>query len=170
MAVNNKTGAVTRADQARLFVRGKESPVQGRILAYWPDRSVKWLLLVFPLDGDGGYGLTPGTGEGTEMAFTVIALFAVANTALLNCVTGSRLLYGMSRQGLLPAWLSVVHHRTQTPHRSTAVVLLAALLLAVCGTMVELAGTTSTLLLVCQCSYQLLFGLITWRNTGQMLL
>jgi hypothetical protein len=35
-------------------------------------------------------------------AFTAIGIFAVANTALLNFVMGSRLLYGMSRQGLLP--------------------------------------------------------------------
>jgi basic amino acid/polyamine antiporter, APA family len=34
--------------------------------------------------------------------YSIIAMFAVANTALLNFVIGSRLLYGMSRQGLLP--------------------------------------------------------------------
>jgi len=33
--------------------------------------------------------------------FTLIALFAVANTGLLNFIMGSRLIYGMSRQGLL---------------------------------------------------------------------
>src|SRR5690606_6271757 len=50
--------------------------------------------------------------------FTLIALVAVANTGLLNGVMASRLIYGMSRQGLLPAWLGAVHERTRTPHRA----------------------------------------------------
>ncbi|NUQ01963.1 MAG: amino acid permease, partial [Armatimonadetes bacterium] len=41
--------------------------------------------------------------------FTAISLFAITNTALLNYIMGSRLLYGMSRQGLLPAFLGRVH-------------------------------------------------------------
>jgi len=48
--------------------------------------------------------------------FGLIALFAVANTALLNFVMGSRLLYGMARQGPLPSWLGTVHRTRRTPH------------------------------------------------------
>ncbi|HAA31321.1 MAG TPA: amino acid transporter, partial [Cyanobacteria bacterium UBA8553] len=44
-----------------------------------------------------------------QVVFTVIALFAVLNTALLNFVTASRLLFGMSREGLIPAWLGKLH-------------------------------------------------------------
>jgi APA family basic amino acid/polyamine antiporter len=40
------------------------------------------------------------------IVFTVITLFAVSNTALVNYVTASRLIYGMARQGLLPAALA----------------------------------------------------------------
>ncbi|RYD94333.1 MAG: amino acid permease, partial [Sphingomonadales bacterium] len=36
------------------------------------------------------------------IGFTFITIAAVANTALVNYVMGSRLLYGMARQGLLP--------------------------------------------------------------------
>lgn len=80
--------------------------------------------------------------------FSVIALFAVADTALINCVMGSRLLYGLSREGLLPRPLCAVHPKRQTPHVAVLVVLSGALLLAVTGTVQSLAGTTSTLLLL----------------------
>ena len=43
------------------------------------------------------------------LLFTVITLFAVANTALVNYVTASRLIYGMAHQGLLPLRLCEVH-------------------------------------------------------------
>lgn len=79
--------------------------------------------------------------------FTVIALFAVANTGLLNFIMGSRLLYGMSRQGLLPPWLGIVHPTRRTPHRAILTVFAIALLFALTAAMVDLAGTTSALLL-----------------------
>src|SRR5690606_34749654 len=80
--------------------------------------------------------------------FTLIALVAVANTGLLNGVMASRLIYGMSRQGLLPAWLGAVHERTRTPHRAVLSIFLVALVLVLCGTLTRLAETTSLLLLV----------------------
>jgi amino acid transporter len=79
--------------------------------------------------------------------FTLIALFAVSNTALLNFVMGSRLVYGMSRQGLLPAALGLVHSRRQTPHVAILVIAAATIWLALSGTLTVLAGTTSVLLL-----------------------
>lgn len=79
--------------------------------------------------------------------FTGIALFAVANTGLLNFITASRLLYGMARDGLLPRVLGTVHSATKTPHWSILIVLLIAILLATTGTLAYLAGTTSILLL-----------------------
>ena len=80
--------------------------------------------------------------------FTGIALIAVANTGLLNGIMASRLLYGMSRQGLLPSWLRAVHARTRTPHLAVAVVLAVSLALAFSGTMARLAETTSLLVLI----------------------
>ena len=64
-------GKVGSPDQVRLFVRGRESPFQSQALAFWPDGSVKWLQLIFPLDGDGGYKFSRGTGKGDEVAFRV---------------------------------------------------------------------------------------------------
>jgi len=80
--------------------------------------------------------------------FSLIALFAVANTGLLNFIMGSRLVYGMSRQGLLPEPLGRVHAARRTPHWAILAVLGAALVLALSGTLSYLAGTTSLLLLM----------------------
>lgn len=80
--------------------------------------------------------------------FSVIALFAVANTGLLNFIMGSRLIYGMSRQGLLPQALGRVHRQRRTPHVAVVTVLLVATALALSGTLTYLAGTTSLLILL----------------------
>lgn len=83
--------------------------------------------------------------------FTIIALFAVMNTALLNFVTASRLLFGMAREGLLPAWLGKLHPERLTPYRTFLVILPIAIVLALSGTLQFLAGTTATLILIIFC-------------------
>ena len=82
-----------------------------------------------------------------SVVYTLITLFAVANTALVNYITASRLIYGMARQGLLPERLGAVHARTRTPH--VAILLLLAILtpLALLGTIAQLAAATVLLLL-----------------------
>ena len=40
-------GVLTDARQVRLRAAGRELPLQTQVLAWWPDRSVKWLLLDF---------------------------------------------------------------------------------------------------------------------------
>ena len=47
--------------------------------------------------------------------FTVIALFATANTALLMMLASSRILYGMAEKGTLPAVIGYVHPGRRTP-------------------------------------------------------
>jgi amino acid transporter len=78
---------------------------------------------------------------------TFIALFSVGNTALVNYITASRLIYGMSRQKLLPETFGRVHEGRRTPH--IAIVALLALLipLALLGSIKELASATVLLLL-----------------------
>ena len=83
--------------------------------------------------------------------FGAITLFAVGNTALLNYIMGSRLLYGMSRQGLLPAILGRVHKTRHTPHVAIALLGLIVLILAFSGNIAQLASATSLLLLGCFC-------------------
>jgi amino acid transporter len=62
--------------------------------------------------------------------YVFITLFAVANTMLLNYVMGSRMLYGMARQGLLPAALGRVHRSRRTPHVAIFVLLVIITALA----------------------------------------
>jgi APA family basic amino acid/polyamine antiporter len=82
------------------------------------------------------------------IVFTAITLFAVANTALVNYVTASRLIYGMARQGLLPERLGDVHAARRTPHLAVAALFLVLAPLALLGTITELAAATVLLLLL----------------------
>lgn len=85
--------------------------------------------------------------------YTAITLFAVANTALINFIMGSRLVYGMARQGLLPASLGAVHPTRHTPHRAILTLAVIVGVLAFVGDIRALASATSLLLL-------LVFGLM----------
>lgn len=79
--------------------------------------------------------------------FSIIALFAVANTGLANFVTSSRLIFGMSEQKLLPAWLGRINAKTRTPDAAIAVCFVIGLCLALWGSLSQLAGATSFLIL-----------------------
>jgi APA family basic amino acid/polyamine antiporter len=84
----------------------------------------------------------------SPVVFTVITLFAVANTALVNYLTASRLIYGMAGQRLLPAGLGRVHHRTRTPHVAIASLLAILLPLVLFSSIGQLAAATVLMLLV----------------------
>jgi len=55
-----------------------------------------------------------------DKVFPFLAVFAVANTALINMLMASRLLYGMSRQRVLPKQLGAVLPGRRTPYVSIA--------------------------------------------------
>lgn len=76
-----------------------------------------------------------------------IAIFAIGNTALLNYIMGSRLLYGMSQQGLLPAFLGRVHVKRRTPHIAVFVLFGIVACLILSGGVKQLAESTVLLLL-----------------------
>jgi APA family basic amino acid/polyamine antiporter len=80
--------------------------------------------------------------------FSAIALFALANGALINMVMASRLVYGMAREGILPAGLGLVHGGRHTPWVAIVVTTVAAMVLAASGDLGGLADTTVLLLLV----------------------
>ncbi|PHK94850.1 amino acid transporter [Pseudoroseomonas rhizosphaerae] len=81
------------------------------------------------------------------IGFIAVTIFAVANTALVNYVMASRLLYGMARQGLLPAALGRVHPTRHTPHVAIGVLFVIVLALAMLGNIAALASATVLLLL-----------------------
>jgi len=80
--------------------------------------------------------------------FGIITMFAVANSALINMLMASRLVYGMSREGVLPAALGRVHRTRRTPFIAIGfTTLLAFGLITFVGEVPALGGTTALLLL-----------------------
>ena len=82
------------------------------------------------------------------MLFSIIALIAVANGALLTGIMSSRLAYGMSRDGLLPGFLSQVLVNRGTPAVAILVTTALSVFLALIGSIAVLAATLVLLLLV----------------------
>jgi APA family basic amino acid/polyamine antiporter len=80
--------------------------------------------------------------------FGFITMFAVANSALINMLMASRLIYGMSRERVLPAALGHVHKTRRTPYVAIGfTTLLAFGLITFVGEVPALGGTTALLLL-----------------------
>lgn len=79
--------------------------------------------------------------------FAVIALLAVGNTALINMIMASRLVYGMAREGIVPSVLGRVSRR-RTPSVAIAFTIAIALTLVSTGDLAGLADTTVLLLLL----------------------
>jgi len=84
---------------------------------------------------------------GIDKLYLGVTIFAIGNTALLNYIMGSRLLYGMSRQGLLPAILGRVHPKRHTPHVAVFVLFGIVAVLILSGGVKQLAESTVLLLL-----------------------
>lgn len=80
--------------------------------------------------------------------FGFITMFAVANSALINMLMASRLVYGMSREHVLPPVLGKVHATRRTPYVAIGFTsLLAFALITFVGEVPALGGTTALLLL-----------------------
>jgi amino acid transporter len=92
-------------------------------------------------------------------AFVLITIVAVGNTALINYVTCSRLLYGMARDRRLPEILSRIHASRRTPHVAVVVILVALMILVVIGNIGQLADATVLLML-------LVFGIVNSALVG----
>ncbi|MET8800164.1 APC family permease [Nocardia sp. NPDC004568] len=80
--------------------------------------------------------------------FAFITMFAVANSALINMLMASRLLYGMAKHKVIPRSLGRVNRSRRTPHIAILfTTLLAFGLLTFVDQVPELGGTTALLLL-----------------------
>jgi amino acid transporter len=89
-----------------------------------------------------------------ETILPFISMFAVSNTALINMLMASRLIYGMSRQHVLPPVLGLVHPKSRAPWVAILFTTLIAFGLifyvtafANSSAISVLGGTTSLLLL-----------------------
>lgn len=83
-----------------------------------------------------------------EWLFSLIALLAVSNGALLFSIAASRLLYGMAREDLLPPAFGFLLEARRTPPVAIAVVTVVAGALIATGDLATLAETTVLLLVL----------------------
>src|SRR5690606_6828362 len=79
--------------------------------------------------------------------FTLVSLFAISNSALINYIMGSRLVYGMAGQGLVPRVLGRVHPKRRTPHVAIFTLMVIVLILALAGDISALGKATAILLM-----------------------
>lgn len=93
-------------------------------------------------------------GIPVDAIFPFLTVFAVVNTALMNMLMASRLLYGMAKQGVLPQFLGKVHSTRRTPTLAIIFSTILAIGLVVyvnldseSGIVGSLGGTTALLLL-----------------------
>ncbi len=88
------------------------------------------------------------TGAGIpDGLFSLIALIAVANGALLTMIMSSRLTYGMAEQGLFPSIFGKVLPNRRTPWLAIIATTLVAMALTLTGGLEALAQTVVLLLL-----------------------
>ncbi|MCV7288098.1 MULTISPECIES: APC family permease [Mycolicibacterium] len=97
---------------------------------------------------------TAAPGLPFQQILPIISMFAVSNTALINMLMASRLIYGMARQHVLPPVLGTVAPRRRTPWVAIVFTTLIAFGLifyvsafASSNAISVLGGTTSLLLL-----------------------
>src|SRR5581483_11058143 len=106
------------------------------------------------------------TGPGLAWLVTVIdaaAVIGLASVILVVMLAQARILFAMSRDGLLPPLLGRIHARTRIPHWSTSFSAVAIAILAGCfpiGILVQLVsiGTLGIFIVVCA-------GVIILRRT-----
>ena len=87
-------------------------------------------------------------GEFSRVAMTYVSLFAGVNGALVQLIMASRVAYGMSKGGLGPRWLSVVHAKFKTPVRATLLMGGLIMVFALWLPLESLATMTSAIMLV----------------------
>lgn len=80
-------------------------------------------------------------------SISLIGLVAIINGALVQILMGSRMLFGLSRNGQLPAFLHTLNNR-QVPLNATLVVVCLVWLFAVALPLLSLAKLTSGIILV----------------------
>ncbi|RKZ70655.1 MAG: amino acid permease [Gammaproteobacteria bacterium] len=86
------------------------------------------------------------TGE-QAVIISIIGMFAIINGALIQMIMASRVFYGLSSRGQLPAVLQFVHPKTRTPLVATLLATVIVLILASVGRLATLAEATSVIIL-----------------------
>ena len=79
----------------------------------------------------------------SPVTISAIAIVATLNTILAQMTMAARVIYGLAREGSLPAVLARVHPRSRTPLAATALVVIAIVPLALLVPLAPLAELTS---------------------------
>ncbi len=103
------------------------------------------------------------TGSNPEL-ITAIAILATLNGMVIQMIMASRVIYGLSNQGVLPKVLSSVHPITRTPLLATALVVATILTLAMSFPMEGLAEMTSRIALTVFLLVNIALLRVKWRG------
>ncbi len=106
--------------------------------------------------------LIGATAGGGETLLSLVAITAVLNGVIIQLVMASRILYGLSRQGYLPALVGRVSPVTRTPVIATLLVCAVIAAFGLSLDLASLAATTSSLTLAAFA----LVNLSLWRIKG----
>ena len=99
---------------------------------------------------------------------SIVGLCAVINGALIQIIMGSRVAYGLAKQGLISEVLGKVNPRTQTPILATGIITGVIIIAALWLPIETLARTTSYLLLVLFCMVNLALVRIKQRDSAKL--
>jgi amino acid transporter len=99
---------------------------------------------------------------------SIVSLCAVINGALIQIIMGSRVVYGLAKQGLVPEALAKINPRTQTPVFSTCIITGLIVIAAMWLPIETLARATSYLLLLLFCMVNLALVRIKRRDTERL--
>lgn len=94
------------------------------------------------------YDVMRGHNESAASFVSLISLSVIVNGALVQIIMGARVLYGMGRNSLAPAWLATVHRSRRTPYIATLIVGFVIWVLATSLDLTTLATITSFIIIL----------------------
>ncbi len=87
-------------------------------------------------------------GPGAAFWMSIVALFSTGNTILICLIVASRMMYGISRDGSMPEFLSNVHKKTRTPYIAILTTMFASMAFLFAGDLAFIANVTTTSIFV----------------------
>jgi amino acid transporter len=87
------------------------------------------------------------SGASNVGVLSLIGMIATMNGVIVQIIMGSRILYGLSKQGWLPSRLATVHSKNKTPITATLLILAIMIVGTLLLPLVSLAQLTSLLVL-----------------------
>lgn len=79
-------------------------------------------------------------GPQAQIVLSFIALFATTNTVLIMLISGSRILYGISKDNALPAIFGIIHHQRKTPWIAVIIIGFLSIVFVFAGDITTIAN------------------------------